>query len=690
MASRFIHIESPVQLLDCLKAWNKLTLKEKFYAHYYSKACWEGSKICYFQKSYESPGIFLLLQEIFSVPNISQKYEEAGFTELDIKQFKAYAAGIYTNCGNYLSFGDTKIVPEISQEKLDALVSSVNSDRVAYIWNLIKNVVYDYSPSRRQLGFPDKGGVTSYYSSNITSQDAELAKNFLQSVNLVDLHFNSRLWKVGDQYEIRVASKSQHWFENLGEYTYESKRFKIVNGDFSVFLARVVDNLADTLPYCANVTQEKMISEYIKHFNTGNIVDHKNAQREWIKDKGPVVETNIGFIETYVDPLQIRAEFEGFVSFVDKETSEKFHNLVNNADSIIAKLPWSNVFEKEKFQAPDFTSLEVLAFATSGVPIGINLPNYDEIITNEGFKNVNLGNAYPKPKAKNLQFLTPEDVQLIIDCYFNSETIAVATHELLGHGTGKFLIKGKDNTFNFDTNAINPATGAVIDSFYSHEESWKSKFGEISSAYEECRAETVAVYLSCFPEVYQIFGVEDFIRHRNMTWLYMAYQGVKGLLYCPESNKWGQAHCCARYMIFRVMLEAGDDFLKVEFTDDGLFLVKMDYNKIESVGMAAISRFLTKLHCFKFSGDVVRGKEVFDKYSAIDELANRLRQIIVANQKPRALDVQCNVNLEGNEPVLVGYEESFDGIIDSFKERFPVYDEEMFACWDSEFSSNKS
>lgn len=56
---------------------------------------------------------------------------------------------------------------------------------------------------------------------------------------------------------------------------------------------------------------------------------------------------------------------------------------------------------------------QIVAFGCSGTPIGINIPNYDDIRQHEGFKNVNLGNVYPKMNKDSLMFIEEPEKDIL-------------------------------------------------------------------------------------------------------------------------------------------------------------------------------------------------------------------------------------------------------------------------------------
>nr|XP_033324389.1 dipeptidyl peptidase 3 isoform X1 [Megalopta genalis] len=685
----------PLVALECETAFNGLTAKEKLYAHYLSQAAWSGGLIVYVQTSPESPLLFALLHKIFKAQNIEELKKsalDAGVSEDEFTAFLVYSCGIFSNSGNYKSFGDSKIIPNLPKEKFGTIVKASqaykdNSNSVEEIWNKIQDVTYGLGGKLKSLGLGDKG-VTTYFSANCTDKDAELVNEFMQQKKLES--YNARCFKTNtsdnvNSYEIRLASVETDADPQitLPEEDFKNSKFKITRGDYSKLLTAVVDNLQKATEYAANEIEKNMLNKYIEHFRTGSLQDHKDGSQFWIKDKGPVIETYIGFIETYRDPAGQRAEFEGFVAMVNKEMSAKFASLVNNAEKFIQKLPWGADFEIDKFLRPDFTSLDVLTFSGSGIPNGINIPNYEEIRKLEGFKNVSLGNVIPgNMKLDVVPFLSEQDQTLLNTYRLVSFEVQVSLHELLGHGTGKLLRQLGPDSYNFDKeNTKNPLTGEVVNKFFLPGETYDSKFGALGSSYEECRAEAVGLYLCLEKDVLRILGHEgskaDDVMYVN--WLSLLWTGCARALemYQPSTKKWLQAHSQARYVLLRVCIEAEEDFVTVVEAESGKTLkLTIDRSKIQTIGKKAIGKFLTKLQVYKSTGDFEAAKEMYDKYSEVPETGPhpwaRWRDIILAHKEPRKIFVQSNTFLNGSDTVqLKNYEPNFVGLIQSWMERFP-------------------
>ncbi len=653
----------PVVELKCNDAFNLLTEKEKKYAYYLSKASWEGALICLEQCSKESPYIFNLFQKLFNTVTIEELYNNI-FKKEDINLFLDYVCQFYSNMGNYNSFGDDKFCPELDINVFKTIFWTfldVKKDKeLLNQLNDYVNVIY--SKPKSKLGFPPNE-ISNYYSDNITENEIKLIQKFMEEKGWSS--YNTRLIKEDDKFIIKIASVNNNPvnqkkdnmigcdnFNEITQGTYDYNGFKIIikYGDFSELLEKVCSNLEYARLYCANNNQDKMLENYINCFKNGSLPSHINGSYIWTQDKSPNVESYIGFIESYRDPLGVRGEFEGFVAVVNKETSKKFNNLVENAPKFLKLLPWGEEYEKDKFLKPDFTSLEVISFGSSGVPSGINIPNYDSVRQNYGFKNVALSNVISSKDCNSrISYIDDIEQELFKKYHIPSFEIQVGLHELLGHGSGKL----------FDEN-------------YSNGKTYDSVFTDLASSMEECRAECVGMYLCYEKEILNIFG------HNNedvayVNWISELRAGLMGLKYYhPDTDKWGQAHMQARYVILKVCLESKDKFIEIieDDTNQDLLYIKVDRDKIKTSGIFVLGEFLKQLQIYKSTANSYDGRKFFKKYSEVDETMMRIREKIIKTSKPRPLMVQPNLKLISNEVQLITYSPDYNGIIQSFIDRY--------------------
>jgi len=95
-------------------------------------------------------------------------------------------------------------------------------------------------------------------------------------------------------------------------------------------------------------------------------------------------------------------------------------------------------------------------------------------------------------------------------------------------------------------------------------------------------------------------------------------------------------------VILSVILEGTKDFVKIrEVVKDGkaYLYFGLDRKKIKTEGKEAMGNFLKRLQVHKSTGNVEEGAKMFEGYSVVDETYLKYRTIVLANKKPRRLEL---------------------------------------------------
>lgn len=634
--------------------------KERNYATFLILASWAGYPILLDQVSKESPRIHKYLSALFkALPrdslnkaitvNIEDKNHDV--KDANLKYLIEYAALFYYNGGNYLGFGDTKFIPRVPKESLREITPS-------NLHNLLDDCIediYSLEKGKLELGFSPEGVTTYYDPSDITKEEVESVNQVIAGKGLKIENTKIVRDDLKNRYNVLLPSvQVDDKGEQIGEVSVKLAQGQVnwpvflTKGRYSDTLKKVNFFLNKAKEYASNETEQKMLSSLISSYETGSCADHVKYSEYWVKDVDPPVEFYHGFIESYRDPSGIRAEFEGFVACIDPKESRILHKFVESSQVVLPLLPLLPEYERKTFTPPSYNAINILTFVTSGFPIGINIPNYDEIRDHIGFKNVSLTNVINASATTKdaLYFLDDSDADIVIKFFSEADNMATAAHELYGHGSGKLLRKSDVTGPNKVRDLLNK--DQFVTTYYEEGQTAEQTFGGLYSAFEECRAETSSLYLSFFEEVLDIFEIKKDPEYRRSLQisgiLGMLHAGMKTLnCYSVEAKQWRQAHAAARFAIVKACLKWGNGSVSVVKAEPGFRLV-LDKSKLDGV-KEAVTKLLVYLNYYKSTNKAEEGKAFFNELTSVDDFFLEVRKYIMTKERSRYLYVGAKVQL---------------------------------------------
>jgi dipeptidyl-peptidase-3 len=625
-----------------------LSPAQQKYATYLSLATWSGFSILANQVSLEGGSIHSFLYDfLLQYPRAAlEAASTAGPSPLS--HLIDYAAVFYTNGGNYLGFGDSKFIPRITREELLSLVADYPSLRSKL--DACIDSLYDIDPSSLHIGF-HPGGATALYQPREFRQDEQKAVDALLQQANIGIE-NTIIHRLSDKYVVKQFSITiDEVGRKIGDV--EGKPVYVTKGHESEALTKVVHWLKLARDSALNPGEIEMLNTLINHYETGDLREHIRYSELWVGDVDPVIENYHGFIETYRDPAGVRAEFESFVAALNPSESEFLHKFVSLSSTVLPLLPYPPCYERSNFIPPSYNAINLLTLCSSLTPAGINIPNYDEIRLNKGFKNVSLTNVTNSATitASKFPFLTDDVIPAFVAMAAKTGFLGVAAHELYGHGSGRLFTEA-DVANNAVPDIIFP--GRFVTTFYAPGETFTAVFGACNGSYEECRAETSAMHLAFKDEVLDMYGVapEDRQTFKFVFVLNKFHAAIRGLtMYVADVLQWKQPHSRARFAMLRAAIIWGRGAVAVRKID-GQYKLIVDQDKFDGI-VDAIELLLKHLNYYKTARLPEQGREFYAALTSIDDFWMDVRKAASDVKTPRTIFAGSVVRKVGEEYTLV-------------------------------------
>lgn len=572
--------------------FDKLSLKQKLLLYHLSEAALMGRDILFDQNCRYNICIRRTLEAVYL-------HYDGDRSCTEFQAFEVYLKRVWFANGIHHHYAEDKFVPIFPADYFRQLLLSVNpaflplmeGETPESLYEKLHPIMFDKDvmPKRTvQSGDVDwvQTSANHYYGEGISQADVESFYGKMKTESLsetpISYGLNSRLVKEDGVIKEKVWK---------------------VGGLYSAAIERIVGELEKAIPFAENERQKEIIETLISYYRTGDLKTFDVYSILWVEDTQSEVDFVNGFIETYGDPLGMKASWESTVNFINRQATERTKTISSNAQWFEDHSPVDSRFKKKKVKG---VSAKVITVAMLGgdcypsTPIGINLPNADWIRRDHGSKSVTIENimqAYDKASQGNgfsEEFVWSEEERDLIKKYgFITDILHTDLHECLGHGSGQLLP-------DVDPDALKVYTSTL----------------------EEARADLFGLYYLADPKMQELELVPDSEAFKAEYYKYMMNGLMTQLVRIELGKDVEEAHMRNRQLIAKWVYEQGASEHVVEWQkrDGKSFVVINDYLRLREL----FGKLLAEVQRIKSEGDYESGRQLVENYGVkIDQELHR-------------------------------------------------------------------